>query len=389
MGFTLGLPPGIYLEQTPEVLDLVEKITPLNGMICPSYYIDEPKIDNNNKTVVISQIPSKLTQEILILELNNLIRARFQFGSKSNYISSCNISSANSIAYITTTSQEIAEFLVSLRSITIGNETLPIAFPSFLLEDLPPLDKASQSQLEPYLYIVIEPAEGSALPSDERIKAFFEKTAHVLDIFQPQNYSYKILHFQNIHDVDIIMINYSNCNIDGIQIVLHRSSRDPLESETFIDPIIKDQIRQEQGKSQYYSVLSPYMQNNPISIADIFDLSMPLNALIRKETEELRPALGNYLLIFNVAPQKAYEDEVIKNQIYNDFTQECLKYGKFLSCELGFLFPDKTVSDQIVICVSYLTNEDAKAAQSGIAGRRYCGQILITQLVAQKPRIYF
>lgn len=404
MGFTLGLPPGLYLEQTEEINELVEKIKPINGMVMPSFYLNQSFGHKENRNIVlISNVPLDVTQDDIIKELNKtLFQAKIfpqtidSDSDSKSFIISCQIVRTHFVAYVKMISSYITEKAVNLGQLRINDYVLPISFPDFIMKDSSALDKIYSTVHENELCVVIEIdyykvdpniRNEIQLPSEEAIARFFGENYAINKIFRPADSNFILLYLTNKHDVDMIIINHDNCIIDSIPVTVHRSKRDLNECELFIDPKMKEKVKRETGKSQYLTVLSPYMNqcDSVPSIADIFDPSMSLNAVIRKETEELQPATGKYLLIFNIVKFNVFNEQTLFESTKRNIFLECNKFGKVISTTLGSFFKNQLLCDNAVACVTFENAEDAKAAQIGISGRRYQGRLAITQIVDEPP----
>lgn len=402
MGFTLGLPPGLYFQETQESSELVEKIKPLNGMIMPSFYMN-PNFGHteNGNLILISNIPIDVTTEEVISELNKrLVEAHIilsaQEESAPSFIISCQIIRSHFIAYVKLISAYVTEKAVGLKNIVIKGNILPISFPDFILKDPPPLDKIYAAVKESQLCIVLEidyEAEGYnksiiyQLPTEEAISEYFSKYVTVNRIYRPTESRHAFLYLNSLKDVDFVLLNHHNCVIDNKPIVIHRSSREPNENEYYSDPLMKAKIQRESGASQYFSVLSPFMnqKNSVPSIADIFDMSMTINSIIRRETEELQETSGQHLLLFNIIQESFLNNQIFVQEISDNITNECNNYGEVKEVTIGLLFKNQLPIDSPVACVSFKTPQCAKAAQIGVSGRRFRGRIVITQIVDQVP----
>jgi hypothetical protein len=103
--------------------------------------------------------------------------------------------------------------------------------------------------------------------------------------------------------------------------------------------------------------------------------------VIRPETERLQPATGRTLFLYNIAPLLVLYDLDVCHEVVDDVKSECQKFGRVRECEIIKLASEVLPSDYAVVKVVFDDQSEAKSAQMGLAGRRFSGRIVLTQLV--------
>jgi hypothetical protein len=127
------------------------------------------------------------------------------------------------------------------------------------------------------------------------------------------------------------------------------------------------------------SVISLLMRDKPC-VADILNPAVQIAVVIHPETECLQQSTGKTLQIFNIAPTLALYDADVCQEIAADVKEECQRFGRVADCEIVKLASETLPSDFAVVRVVFEDPNEAKEAQMALAGRRYAGRFVVTQL---------
>ena len=384
MGFTLGLPPGLYLPHNQELEEAVKKILPLNGILLPSYFkIKNSAQTDENNMIIVSNIPPRVTEKNITLAVYSILETKVILPPDiDEAILLCTIDRSSSTALVKLYSPHLVKIAVSFSSLPVGKDLLPISYPNFLGSYL-------NSKLKEYhdafsihcLVFVAENNNSTGLPNDVDISFEIGKYADIKKIFRPKGFNYVIIYFDSQQEVDFLYSSFKEIKVRNTNFKIYKSKRDKSEADLLTDPIIREQAFFSVGEtSSKIAVLTPYFQKNA-NVADIFDLGMQTTTVINKETELIQPSSGKTLRIFNIIPKKILTKRDTIEIYLHSIASECGKYGNVIDCKASEFFKTELESNYGVVEVQFGASEEAKACQIAISGRRFNGRLVITQLV--------
>ncbi|KAH0795500.1 Splicing factor U2AF 50 kDa subunit [Histomonas meleagridis] len=379
MGFTLGLPPGFYAPDKPEIRELVEKIKPQNGIILPSSITASTQsIQNAKKTVIISNVPLGITPEAIINNVNNQLQRR-KLVSDPDPILSCEINNSKFTASLQMRTQKDAEAAVQLGTIIENKQLLTISWGKN--PDAPiPKQNPNVSLIQNNVLDSIIVDSVLPLPSTQSLLKAFEADFEVSSITRPEGFEHAIVQLRDPSLTDVAIFRLNDTIVDGVKLRVRRAFIGENEGPNLLDKSERRKMDISCGPSNMLTVLSPYMREKPC-VADVLNPEVPITVVIHEETERLQPSTGATLLIYNVAPQVALYDNEECIDIVNDIRDECNKYGRVLDCVVDRLVTEPLPSDYAVVKVTFEDSNDAKDAQIALSGRRYAGRLVITQLI--------
>ena len=381
MGFTLGLPPGFYAPDKPEIRELVSKIRKQNGIILPSTVAAlKQNGQSSKKTVIVTNVTVGIKEEAIIREVSMQLQKR-KLVSDPDPIISCDIQSSKFIAYLQMRTQKDAEAAVSLGSIIIDQQVMRISMDKgqdMITKGVASNQNAVKQEIDYLNAIIVDSI--LPLPSAESIKECFEKQFEVESIIRSEGFEHAIVMLKNPDLTDVAIYKLDNVVVDGVKLRVRRAFIDESNKSSLLDDNERRKMKISEGPSNLLTVLSPYMREKPC-IADILNPDVPVSVVIHQETERLQKSTGSTLLLYNIAPQITLYDNDECIDIINDIKDECNKFGKVLECMVDKLISEALPSDYAVVKVIFENHNDAKDAQIALSGRRYAGRIVITQLI--------
>ena len=122
----------------------------------------------------------------------------------------------------------------------------------------------------------------------------------------------------------------------------------------------------------HYSILN-INDLNDLTIADILNLDVNISKIVT----EIPNFKGNILKIFNVTKSNNQKELEI---VLNDMIEECSYFGKIIKSEIDFIWDCLVNQLYPPIIITFDNSDSARRAQLGISGRKYCGNIVITQI---------
>jgi hypothetical protein len=379
MGFTLGLPPGLYVPDRPEINDLVEKIRPLNGLILPSAVASlEPLARQNvRKVVTVTNLPLEISTE----EIGNLIASnmlKHKLTAETNPVVSCEIHKTRIHARVEFRSQKLAEAAVQLGSVLVGTHALQIMWPVSRREK-------TEAALSDYFNsrdtndcIFIDSL--LPLPNIDVLAQAIEQSFKIDSIERPDGFNHCTLRLSDPQLLSSAIFQLNDSLVDGVKLRVRRAFVDCDQPPRNLNAKELRKMTTTSGPSTMFTVVSPLMRSKPC-VADILNMEVPVSFAIRPETERLEPSTGLALHIFNIAPLVALYDNEVCQDLIMDIREECNKFGRVIDCVVAKLASESLPSDYSIVKVLFDNKEDAKQAQMGISGRRYCGRLVITMLV--------
>ncbi|OHS96236.1 hypothetical protein TRFO_37620 [Tritrichomonas foetus] len=388
MGFTLGLPPGFYAPDKPEIRELVNKIKHLNGIILPSAVsATQDQSKQQRKTVMVTNLPIDISNDEIITIVTNQLHHR-KLVTDRDPVESCDIHASRYVAFLHMKTPKDAAAAVQLGSIITGSHVLKISWAN--LKDSKNNNSNTNSEqnatgsdyfdkgnsLDSLFVDSILP-----LPPADRIKAYFEERFPVEDVVIPKGFNHALVKLADYCNVDRAIFMLDGIVVDGVKLRVRKAFINESEGPNMLDEIEKRRVRIAAGPSTMLIVLSPLMRTKAC-VADILNTEVPINVVIHPETEKRQKPTGNTLLIYNIAPQTIMYDTDACQDIVSDVSEECSKFGKVIECTVNPLQADEVLpSDFAVVKVIFEEAKDAKEAQLALSGRRYAGRLVITQLV--------
>lgn len=374
MGFTLGLPPGYYAPDLPEIQELVEKIKPLNGIIMPSTIYRQPQQRQIKNKVLVTNLPLDCTAEQLDTFLTSSLLKRKLITDESP-IEKIDIYQNKLNAHVEFKSQKDAEAAIQIgKTLVFNKRELRI----FWMRDS---NESSQHEIiETDKYdrdaLFVEPS-GQYLLTDEEITEFFEKEGfQIFKIACPRGFRHRIVNLVDSSTADIAVFKLNNTQINGKEIHVRKCFIGDNEGPSRLTEKEKRMIKSTNGPSHMVSVINPAILDHPC-IADILNPDVPTSSIVQPETERIQPVSGSVLHIYNIAKEMIMYDTDLLEEFIQDILGECQKYGEITDTKVDHL---PITSDYAVVKVFFKSAENAKNAQLAISGRRYGGRLVITSL---------
>ena len=374
MGYTLGLPPGIYAPDTDDIRKVVATIKPQNGVILPSSLpiasslaARQPK-----KRILITNLPLEIaSEEIRELLVSNLMRKKLI--TNDDAVVDCHINASRFNATVTMKTQKDAEAAVHLGSLTIGQQLLRIIWAP---QASPTSEQEHVNTVDTSEYIFVD-ALLPLPPTDEITSAFCQRSFDIAEIQHPVGFNHCIVILSDPQLAAQAVAELNGAIVGGVKLRMqrlgHRESKQVAPKET-------SKMQLSVGPSNKYSVVSPLLRTRPC-VADVLDCDVQIAAVVRPETERMQPSTGTILNIFNIAPILACFDPEVAQEVIDDVRSECERFGSVSSCVIERLGSEPLPCDCAVVRVVFESPDDAKKAQLGISGRTYGGRTVITQLV--------
>jgi hypothetical protein len=217
------------------------------------------------------------------------------------------------------------------------------------------------------------------VPSLNAIRQSFSQHFQIDELVQPEGFNRCLLFLADPFLGDLAADKLNGTIVDGVKLRVRRSFLPQNEGARALDQKEAKRAAIAAGPSTMCSVVSPLMRDKPC-VADILNPAVQIAVVIRPETERLQESTGRTLQIFNVAPMLALCDADVCQEIAADVREECQRFGRVVGCEIIKLASETLPSDFAVVRVVFEDPNDAKEAQMALAGRRYAGRLVITQL---------
>lgn len=348
MGYTPGLPPGIYAPHTPTIQRL-SNIFEAAGL-CDQYPESPISILYNQKTVVVHNAPQDVPLNTVASYIIESMNSRNLLSSPENK-PIVHTFPESLILTMTFTTREDAIAALSL-SDEISFRGNPLSIRPFLREadmPLPPMNIQSK-----------HPRRVIAMNVDPD---YIERFPDFL---------------------------YDHFNIDGYLVV--PTMKDcvlfdvcpPIAPESAVLMINEVQF----GRFLVHAVAYRSITQRKSDINGEFNVlaeGVDLQQVIQPRTKITTavddiPSKGTKLKLLNVLPISSIHDDEENQIVIYDIADECKNYGKILNCTLSSKPEDGACEPYGVIIVEFETEEAAKNAQEHIAGRRYLGRVVVTML---------
>ncbi|KAH0789272.1 hypothetical protein GPJ56_006823 [Histomonas meleagridis] len=348
LSFTIGLPPGYYIEPSPETEKISTAIESFwRDMITgPSSCSDHSLVDTRQNTVNVIIYKDIFTNEQLaaILEKqmrdcipeypgNGIVSVKIQYPDKKNV----KIKFANEeIMRMFRENYDIIEFDGCIPIITSfyysGNETQFINFGRTLRTNLTNVVVNSDKDLTQY-------------------KAQFQ-----FEINRQPNSPLQFLVFNTIEDAKDFVFAMK----DDLDCSLLNFPGPSPPSKAVILP----------------SNAVMTIKNDTLQLSDVLNQDKILTKFI---DSEMIPSGGlKTLILYNIIHKNVYKDDSVFQMVSNELIEFAQKFGKVVST--GVKLEKNSNVRYIPFCIHFDSSRSAKMCQTEIAGKIYLGRIVITQL---------
>lgn len=375
LGFTVGLPPNIYVNQTPDVIECSERFEKSDEQFRETdslFAVQERQVlfqTGHFYRCYVRDIPMNIPAEKL-KEILNQKCLQMRVSSSPNAIYSVSIEKRSGIfAFVEfTKAKEFERFLALKNSLEINGHTVTIKQSNMLTnvdvasKILPTLNtscliwndispKTTQEQLK---QIVSEFAgvRNLTIPKIDNVSLGFA----IIELEDPLLADYTVFKIKHILGGDC-----SRCYPK-----LEQEPRKQISSDKI------EEMKKYGVNSSLYSILDQNLPN--LSVAHILNLDINISTLIEKP-----PVNESYtkLRIFNVIKSDENKEKEI---VLNDMREECEYYGEIVNCCIDLQWDNLVRPVFSPIIVEFASPEGASKAQNGISGRKYCGRTVITML---------
>ena len=375
MGFTIGLPPNIYVPQNPEIQKLSNKFENSDK--------DFNKIDSRfsvteRQTVFeagkftrcfANALPPNINEQYLKQYVNQYL---YQNGhtTNPNAASKVTINQQGHFAFIDFTESADADKFLELKdAFQIDGYTLRIRKSTMSgsndVTNLPPERPDSiiiRNIGELYNEIDIEKMK-------ETIQSICNQYAEASSIEIPFVDGFS-LGYCIIDLVDKSLVDYLCMRLK------YGHNYDASRCFKKIGQEPRVTIASESGQLPYYETdrNSSYFScfdDVDMNIADILNLDIGITRI----EANLIPSTSKFLKIYNVI--RTHSKKEIATVI-EDMKKECEAYGKVVNAYADMLWITLVPQLNAPIIVQFESSEDARRAQFGISGRTYCGRVVIT-----------
>ena len=381
MGYTLGLPPGYFAPDIPEVRALAEKLSLQGGIIYPSS-LQSSGESKSKKKVLITNIPSDMTAEQLAELLTQTLLKR-KLISNTEPVAKVDLVPSKASAFVEFKTQRDAEAAIQISKTFIFNGIqLRIYWFKEKINSSQNIESNREDQEEYYsdrhkIDALIVETDSDHLPPTESILQVFEEGGFPIDdIFIPKGFKHAIIYLDDPKDADLAAYKLNETTIEDVVIKVRKCYIGENEGPNSLSDQEKRRLKVTNGLSGLVSIMNPYIIQNP-SIADILNPDVIASVVVQPETEKLQPNKGTVLCLYNIVKEIVLYDSEMKDETLADIENECSKYGEIIDMKIEHL-PIKT--DFAVVKVYYKTPEQAKTAQLAVSGRRYAGRFVITSL---------
>ena len=382
MGYTLGLPPGYFAPDLPEIRNLVEKLKTQDGIILPSS-IEKPTEQQTKKKVIVTNLPNDMNSEQLCeLLIQTLFKRKLITNPEP--IENIDLAPGSSTAYITFKQQKDAEAAIQIgKTFFFNNRQLRILWYRSrheINEDNNENDIIDNDIYRNKLDSIIIETDNDHLPSTESlINAFQEAGFPIDEIIIPEGLKHAIVYLLDPFSADLATYKMNATTVEDVVLKVRKCYIGENEGPNDIPEKEKRRLKATNGPSPLLSIMNPLLLQNP-SIADILNPDVISSVIVQPETEQIQPNVGNVLCLYNIVKDIVLYDQELLTETLQDIESECIRYGDIIDRKVEHL-PIR--SDYAVVKFFYKTPQQAKNAQLAIAGRRYAGRAVITSVETQ------
>jgi len=382
MGFTIGMPPNLYIPQTKGIIEVSRRFESADSSfleIDSNFSVQERQTlfqSGHSVRCFVGSLPPNIDEKRLKNMINQTLYKR-HMTSSPEVVSKVLINPHGQFAFIDFDKNKDAEKFIELKdSFDIDGYTVRIRRSNMTgFSDQNPNVVPSE---RPHCMIINDIGHlVSKKDIDDlyaNIKDIISRYADVERIQIPK-IGDVTLGYMLIDLVDTSLVDYVCLKLQhGFSIDCRRcfarysdETRDPMSSEKL------EHIRYYgEHERDHFAVFSP-KTDSVITIADVLNLDID----ITKIETVLPPSVGSVLRIFNVSNSRDQKElEVVRA----DMHEECAFFGKVLESYVDHVFDCLVEHVYPPINVRFESPNDAKKAQIGISGRKYCGRIVITSI---------
>ncbi|OHT01101.1 hypothetical protein TRFO_01678 [Tritrichomonas foetus] len=375
LGFTIGLPPNIYIPQTPPIVELSQRYESIDANfidVDSKFNVKERQFmlqTSSNARCYVRELPPNMDAEALKEALNIKLFQK-KLTSSKHAISQVVINPNNEFAFVDFEKVKDAEKFIELKdSFDLEGHTLRIRRAH--------ADETNESMSGDLPQEMNNSLIINQIPDDineQILSTIISEHAQVEKVTIPsineKRLGYAIVDLQDTSLVNIVMLKLRLINGFDCRRCFPRADQPPRVSLT------KDKLDEmkfyNQKEENKYAVFIENSEN--LAISDILNLDIDITKI---QTGIIPNKTCRRLRIFNVI--KTEEVSEIE-EVVADMREECSAFG-----EIEEVYAD-TVWEKLVrqigtpVVVIFKTVNDANNAQRGISGRKYKGRVVITML---------
>lgn len=376
LGFTIGLPPNLYIPQTSQISSLSQRFENCDSgfsAIDSKFSVTErQKLFESGMFVrcYVNSFPPNMSSHDLQNHINQTLYKK-KLTSSPDVVSKVTMNPQGQFAFVDFEKNKDAEKFLELKdSFTIDGYTLRIR-------------KSTMSSAN----------DISTLPHERTNSIFINGIGNLTsdaEINQKQAEIKKICN--KYAEVSAVQIPIANGSTIGYAIIdlCDTSLADflcmklrfghNLEASKCFKKI-GQHPRDEATNKKLYSIkyygrpnkdtFAVYNGDN-LSVADILNLDVDITSI----ESELPNTRSKFLKIYNVLQANADKKEI--SDTLRDMKDECNRYGKVVNAYVDMLWPKVAHYLGSPIIVEFETCNDAYKAQMELSGRTYCGRVVIT-----------
>lgn len=376
LGFTIGLPPNIYIPQTKQISDLSQRFEDCDEQFASydsNFAIQERAALFEAGKIVrcfVNSLPPNITEAKLKQIINQTLYKK-NLTSQPEVVHRVSINPQGQFAFVDFEKARDAERFVELKdSFIIDGFTLKIRKSTMATTT----DTSFLSQPEHLnSFIVYDKAflnpEMEAQNLQE-IKNIVSLYANVDKVQMPKINNillgYVIVDLFNPDLTDIVILKLRICHNLSARRCFAKSGEYPRDRNDVLNKISYANLKNSRDDKNYSIYPSKEM-----TVADIFNLDVDVSTL-DKTTPETN---AKFLKIYNVL-KNSNPDEIAT--VVNDMKEECEKYGKVINAYADVTFPKLANIIPTPIIIEFDDNVSARTAQKSISGLQYCGRTVIT-----------
>lgn len=348
MGYSPGLPPGVFYLHSPEVQRLSNLFEA--GGIASQYLQSQKSIEYEQNTVIIWKASTDLENESVASFVKNSMVARGFL--TSDFIPKIS-AIPNSLSFLMT-------FDNFEQAIKAASLSFQISYGGAPLE-IKVTRKSSEKSISPKIIQSFHPRRVIVTNIDPDIIDQFDQ--FVQERFQIDGF-YVLPEMRDCCIFDVCPPMQPECAALILNNVVYGS-------RTLIARAYRSVIaRTSHDIGGEYNVLADGVDFHQI---------IQTRTRITNPSDELLSE-GRTLLIFNIIPENIIDDSDEIQMIRFDIIGECKKYGNVISCDFKAGSEFGISNTHGVVIIQFETPESAMSAQEHIAGRRYMGRSAITML---------
>ena len=385
MGYTLGLPPGYFAPDLPEIRNLVEKLKSQNGIILPSS-IEKQTEQPTKKKVIVTNVPTEMSPDQLGELLTQTLLKR-KLITNPEPIENIDLAPGKTSAFVAFKQQKDAEAAIQIgKTFIYNNRQLRILWYKSKREIAEQASGEEADDIdEVYTYrnnyesMILE-TESDHLPSTESILQAFNESGFPIDqIVVPDNFNHAIIYLEDPSSADLVVYKLNGTTIQDVVIKLKKCYIGENEGPNDIPDKEKRRLKATNGPSPLVSIMNPLLLQNS-SIADILNPEVISSVIVQPETELIQPNVGNVLCMYNIVKDVTLYDQELLTETLQDLESECVRFGEIIDKKVEHM-PIR--SEYAVVKFFYKTPQQAKNAQIALAGRRYAGRAVLTSVETQ------